>query len=79
MATPTSDQDTQHEFFSPQKLLNEAISIITRNCTLLKFTNHTVANMIFTKSNISKNYARIFQTIFLQLANTYIIYLSMQL
>ena len=42
MATPTIDQGTQHEYFSPQKLLNEAISIITLNFTLSKFTNHTV-------------------------------------
>ncbi len=42
MTTPTSDQGTQHEFFSPRKLLNEAISIITRNFATLKFTNRTV-------------------------------------
>ena len=42
MATPISDQDTQREFFSPRKLLNEAISIITQNFTPSKFTNCTV-------------------------------------
>ena len=41
MATPTGDQRTQREFFFPQKLLNEAISIITKNFTTSKFTNRT--------------------------------------
>ena len=43
MATPTSDQGTQSEFFSPRKLLNEAISSITRNFTPSKFTNRMVS------------------------------------
>ncbi len=32
----------QCKFLSPRKLLNEAISIVTRNFTPSKFTNHTV-------------------------------------
>ncbi len=42
MTTPTSDQHTQCELFSPQNLLNEDIIIITRNFTPSKFTNHMV-------------------------------------
>ena len=42
MATPTSDQGTQHNFLSPRKLLNEAISIITQNFTPSKFINRTI-------------------------------------
>ena len=38
MATPTSDQGTQREFLSRQKLFNEAMSIITRNFTPSIFT-----------------------------------------
>ena len=55
MATPTSDQGIQCEFFSPRKLLNEAISSITQTLEICQPYCRSKENLILkVKENFSK-------------------------